>query len=56
LSQNNNDGAIEILQLSTTRVIKHPVSFKRYYVYDPNSAKKARLDIFLAWLKEEAAI
>ena len=34
--------------------IKHPVSFKRYYVYDPNSAKKKRLDIFLAWLKEEA--
>ena len=36
--------------------IKHPVSFKRYYVYDPNSAKKARLDVFLAWLKEEAAM
>jgi len=34
--------------------IKHPVSFKRYYVYDPNSAKRARLDIFIAWLKEEA--
>lgn len=34
--------------------IKHPVSFKRYYVYDPNSAKKTRLDIFLAWLKDEA--
>lgn len=34
--------------------IKHPVSFKRFYVYDPNSAKRARLDIFIAWLKEEA--
>jgi LysR family glycine cleavage system transcriptional activator len=36
--------------------IKHPVSFKRYYVYDPNSAKRARLNIFIAWLKEEAKI
>jgi len=33
--------------------IKHPVSFKRYLVYDANSAKKARLDTFIAWLKEE---
>lgn len=35
--------------------IKHPISFKRYYVYDPASAKKARLDIFLAWLNEEVS-
>jgi LysR family glycine cleavage system transcriptional activator len=33
--------------------IKHPVSFKRYLVYDPSSAKQARLNIFVAWLKEE---
>lgn len=36
--------------------IKHPVSFKRYYVYDPNSAKRARLNIFITWLKEEALL
>ena len=33
--------------------IKHPVSFKRYLVFNPNSAKKARLDMFINWLKEE---
>jgi len=33
--------------------IKHPVSFKRYLVYDPNSAKMARIKIFMDWLKEE---
>lgn len=36
--------------------IKHPVSFKRYFVFDPNSAKKARLDVFIAWLKEETQL
>ncbi len=36
--------------------IKHPISFKRYFVYDANSAKKARLDIFIAWLKEETLL
>jgi len=36
--------------------IKHPVSFKRYFVFDPNSAKKARLDVFIAWLKEETLL
>jgi len=34
--------------------IKHPISFKRYLVFNPNSAKKARLDAFIDWLKEEA--
>ncbi|MCJ8319143.1 MAG: LysR substrate-binding domain-containing protein [Colwellia sp.] len=33
--------------------IKHPLSVKKYLVYDDNSAKKIRLDIFMAWLKEE---
>lgn len=33
--------------------IKHPVSFKRYFVYDSTSARKARLHIFITWLKEE---
>ncbi|WP_444994998.1 LysR substrate-binding domain-containing protein [Aliikangiella sp. IMCC44359] len=33
--------------------IKHPVSFKRYLVYNPRSAKLARLKVFMAWLQEE---
>ena len=33
--------------------IKHPLSVKRYLVFDANSAKKARLDIFMSWLKKE---
>ncbi|SFD42209.1 LysR substrate-binding domain-containing protein [Pseudoalteromonas denitrificans] len=33
--------------------IKHPLTVKRYLVFDPNSAKKARLNIFMSWLKEE---
>jgi LysR family glycine cleavage system transcriptional activator len=33
--------------------IKHPISFKRYLVYEATSAKKARLAIFISWLKEE---
>jgi len=36
--------------------IKHPISFKRYFVFDPNSAKKSRLDVFTAWLKEETQL
>jgi LysR family glycine cleavage system transcriptional activator len=44
---------IETGQLVIPFNIKHPISFKRYYVYDPNSAKKARLNIFINWLKEE---
>ena len=33
--------------------IKHPISFKRYFVFDPNSAKKERVNVFTTWLKEE---
>lgn len=33
--------------------IKHPVSFKRYLVYDPNSAKMARIKVFMDWVKRE---
>lgn len=36
--------------------IKHPISFKRYFVFDPNSAKKSRLEVFTAWLKEETKL
>ncbi|UXI00115.1 LysR substrate-binding domain-containing protein [Photobacterium sp. TY1-4] len=31
----------------------HPNSVKRYFVYDPYSAKKARLQVFMQWLKSE---
>jgi len=36
--------------------IKHPISFKRYFVFDPNSAKKQRVNVFTAWLKEETQL
>jgi LysR family glycine cleavage system transcriptional activator len=36
--------------------IKHPISFKRYFVFDPNSAKKARVNVFTDWLKEETQL
>lgn len=32
---------------------RHPISFKRYIAYDANSAKIARLEVFINWLKEE---
>ena len=49
-SQHVNTG-----QLVVPFDIKHPVSFKRFLVYDPNSAKKARIDVFIHWLLEEFA-
>ncbi|KGJ95701.1 LysR substrate-binding domain-containing protein [Thalassotalea sp. ND16A] len=33
--------------------VKHPLTVKRFLVFDTNSAKRARLDIFIAWLKAE---
>jgi len=33
--------------------IKHPAAVKRYLVFDENSPRKARLDIFMNWLKRE---
>ena len=33
--------------------LSHPNPVKRFMVYDPNSAKLARLNIFMAWLKAE---
>ena len=40
-------------QLMVPFDIKHPISFNRYFVYDATSAKKARLGIFINWLKDE---
>lgn len=47
---------IESGQLIIPFNIKHPNAFKRYLVYDPNSAKKKRLNIFKQWLKEEMSL
>ncbi|MGB0945051.1 MAG: LysR substrate-binding domain-containing protein [Marinomonas sp.] len=33
--------------------VSHPNSVKRYMVYDPHSAKLARLKVFIKWLKAE---
>jgi len=33
--------------------IKHPAAVKRYLVFDENSPKKARLQLFMDWLKRE---
>jgi LysR family glycine cleavage system transcriptional activator len=35
--------------------IKHPVSFKRCLIFDPNSAKIARIDVFRRWMELEMA-
>jgi len=43
-------------QLVIPFTIKHPISFKRYFVFDPNSAKKARVNVFTTWLKEETKL
>lgn len=44
---------VESGQLVVPFNIKHPLSFKRYLVFDKNSAKSARLAVFTDWLKEE---
>jgi len=33
--------------------IKHPAAVKRYLVFDENSPKRARLEVFMNWLKRE---
>lgn len=33
--------------------IKHPTAVKRYLVFDENSPKRARLQVFMDWLKRE---
>ncbi|NRA14254.1 MAG: LysR family transcriptional regulator [Oceanospirillaceae bacterium] len=40
-------------QLVMPVVIAHPNVVKRYLVFDPNSAKIARLRVFMQWLKTE---
>lgn len=36
--------------------IKHPVEWQRYLVYNANSSKKARIDIFKEWVKQEMSL
>lgn len=33
--------------------IKHPVKWQRYLVFDSNSAKKQRIQVFIDWLQQE---
>jgi LysR family glycine cleavage system transcriptional activator len=33
--------------------LPHPVTVKRYMVFDPNSARRKRLSVFMQWLKYE---
>ncbi|MFD2179361.1 LysR substrate-binding domain-containing protein [Veronia pacifica] len=35
--------------------LPHPIPVKRYFIYDAQSAKRTRLDIFMQWLKDEMA-
>jgi len=35
--------------------IKHPVIWKRYLAYDPNSAKRKRIKVFIDWIRAEMA-
>ena len=47
---------INVGQLVIPFDIEHPVSFKRFFIFDPNSVKKKRIDIFMRWMKQEMAI
>lgn len=42
-------------QLVVPFKIKHPVIWKRYLAYDPNSAKRKRIQVFIDWVREEMA-
>jgi LysR family glycine cleavage system transcriptional activator len=42
-------------QLVVPFKIKHPVIWKRYIAYDPNSAKRKRIQVFIDWVRAEMA-
>jgi LysR family glycine cleavage system transcriptional activator len=42
-------------QLVVPFKIKHPVIWKRYLAYDPNSAKRKRIQVFIDWVRAEMA-
>ena len=44
---------VDIGKLVVPFDIPHEMSFKRFLVYETNSAKKARIQLFINWLREE---
>jgi LysR family glycine cleavage system transcriptional activator len=46
---------IQTKQLVVPFKIKHPVIWKRYLAYDPNSAKLKRIQVFIDWVRAEMA-
>jgi len=42
-------------QLVVPFKIKHPIIWKRYLVYDANSAKRKRIQVFIDWVRTEMA-
>jgi LysR family glycine cleavage system transcriptional activator len=46
---------IHTKQLVVPFKIKHPVIWKRYLAYDPNSAKRKRIQVFIDWVRAEMA-
>jgi LysR family glycine cleavage system transcriptional activator len=42
-------------QLVVPFKIKHPVIWKRYIAYNPNSAKRKRIQVFIDWVRAEMA-
>jgi LysR family glycine cleavage system transcriptional activator len=46
---------ISTKQLVVPFKIKHPVIWKRYLAYDPNSAKRKRIQVFIDWVRAEMA-
>ena len=42
-------------QLVVPFKIKHPMIWKRYFAYDPNSVKRKRIQVFIDWVRTEMA-
>jgi len=42
-------------QLVVPFKIKHPIIWKRYLAYDPNSVKRKRIQVFIDWVRTEMA-
>jgi LysR family glycine cleavage system transcriptional activator len=42
-------------QLVVPFKIKHPIIWKRYLAYDPNSVKRKRIQVFIDWVRAEMA-
>jgi LysR family glycine cleavage system transcriptional activator len=46
---------IQTKQLVVPFKIKHPMIWKRYLAYDPNSVKRKRIKVFIDWIRTEMA-